>query len=57
MHFIDMASNLKWYCVKFQARGRGGGGDLVSTIPGCVCGEVKDVGHIWLKVSDMSEMI
>ena len=23
---------------------RGGGGDLVSTLPGCVCRKVKDMG-------------
>ena len=26
------------------SRGGGGGGDLVSTLPGCVCGKVKDMG-------------
>ena len=35
----------------------GGGGDLVLTIPGCVCRKVKDMGRFGLQVSEMSEII
>ena len=36
----------------------GGGGDLVSTLPGCVCRKVKDMGPFFrLQVSEMSDII
>ena len=34
-----------------------GGGDLVITMPGCVCPKVKDMGPLQLQGREMSENI
>ena len=33
------------------------GGDLVSTLPGCVCRKVKEMGSFLVQVSEMTELI
>ena len=33
----------------------GGGCDLVSTMPICVCPKLKEMGYFWLQVNEMNE--